>query len=757
MPALECPDVQGWQALFSGSLSSEERERYEKHLETCAACQERLDRADDERDGLLDIVRDVGKEASAPRDSTLIQVLDRLRHTPPPSQPGRTEPLDLFFLQPSDRPEVLGTLGQYEVQEVIGQGGMGVVLKALDPALHRLVAIKVMAAAVAGSATARKRFIREAKAAAAVSHDHIVTVHGVAEADGLPYLVMQYIAGESLQERIDRTGPLDVIDIVRIGYQMASGLAAAHAQGLIHRDIKPANILLENGLARVRITDFGLARMVDDMQQLTQHGVVTGTPEYMSPEQARGEPVDHRADLFSLGSVIYAMCTGRPPYSGASTVAVLRKVSDQAPQPIRALNPEIPAWLEQVVERLLAKNPSDRFQSAAEVAALLESYLAHLRQPATVSEPKLPPPLPPGRTGRIPWRRTRRRWLLAMACGAAAALFLAGAGLLIGLRLGTIDHAGGAGQTMGAKFERVFGNDPSAGKGLVLTGPHAKECVRFEERGLRIDLPREYDGPPGFFGERPDTGIIVPLGIKGDFEITVVYEILSKPLSKDAGHPQTRFTLDVAVDRTNHLETTLSHRVVPWGGDRYLAWMRDDKLEGQPTRETDIPVRGVSKGRLRMIRQGDTLAYLFARDPAGPFQVLNTFQFSKDEIEDVRLVGSTGGKQAALDVLVTEVSIRAEELVDRAAPLAPNTGLRIAVAAGAVAILAAAVTVRWLRRRRLPSPPSHEETTRSAAIVFTCAACGKNLKTRPELAGKRVKCPGCGQATDVPMDNVGAV
>src|SRR5215472_18420835 len=186
---------------------------------------------------------------------------------------------------------------------------MGIVLKAFEPALHRPVAIKVLAPALAGSATARRRFTREAQAAAAVSHDHVVTVHGVSEAEGLPYLVMQYVAGESLQQRLDRTGPLEVAEVVRIGLQAASGLAAAHAQGLIHRDVKPANILLEGGLARVKITDFGLARTADDVG-LTQAGVVAGTPEYMAPEQARGEQVDSGADLFSLGSVLYACCTG---------------------------------------------------------------------------------------------------------------------------------------------------------------------------------------------------------------------------------------------------------------------------------------------------------------------------------------------------------------------------------------------------------------------------------------------------------------
>src|SRR5262249_38595177 len=154
-----------------------------------------------------------------------------------------------------------------------------------------------LAPQLATSATARQRFMREARAAAAVSHDHVVTIHAVEETDRVPYLVMQLIDGTSLQEKLDRTGPLGLKEILRIGLQTAAGLAAAHKQGLVHRDIKPANILLENGIERVKITDFGLARAVDDAS-LTQSGVVTGTPQYMSPEQADGQPVDHRTDLF---------------------------------------------------------------------------------------------------------------------------------------------------------------------------------------------------------------------------------------------------------------------------------------------------------------------------------------------------------------------------------------------------------------------------------------------------------------------------
>src|SRR5947209_607125 len=202
-----------------------------------------------------------------------------------PADDGGVEALD--FLAPSDKPGALGRLGHYEILEVIGRGGMGIVLRAFDEKLHRMVAIKVMAAQLATNATARKRFTREAQAAAAVTHDHIVTIHAVEEGNGLPYLVMQYVSGMSLQKRLDRSGPLELREIVRIGMQTAAGLAAAHAHGLIHRDIKPANILLENGVERVKITDFGLARAVADAS-LTQSGVVAGTPQYMSPEQARG-------------------------------------------------------------------------------------------------------------------------------------------------------------------------------------------------------------------------------------------------------------------------------------------------------------------------------------------------------------------------------------------------------------------------------------------------------------------------------------
>jgi serine/threonine protein kinase len=333
-------------------------------------------------------------------------------------------PDDLSFLAPSATPQHLGRLAHYEVKEVIGRGGFGVVLKAFDQRLHRVVAIKVLAPAFAASAAARKRFIREARAAAAVKNEHVVAIHDVQEDARPPYIVMECIDGIGLQDKIDRAGTLGVKEVLRIGMQIAEGLAAAHRQGLVHRDIKPANILLENGVERVKITDFGLARAVDDAS-VTQSGTVAGTPMYMSPEQAEGFAVDHRSDLFSLGSVLYAMCTGHPPFRASGTHAVLKRVIDASPRPICEINNDTPQWLCAVINRLHAKKPEERFQTANELAELLGQRLADVQagraiqlelrsgtpQPAVAGAESAPtvPSSPP--------RRSWRDWLYtAVGC-----------------------------------------------------------------------------------------------------------------------------------------------------------------------------------------------------------------------------------------------------------------------------------------------------------------------------------------------------
>lgn len=291
----------------------------------------------------------------------------------------------LRFLSPSSRPDSLGRIGCYEVLEVLGQGGFGIVFRAFDEKLQRVVAVKILSPQLAVTSPARKRFLREARSSAKVRHQHIVQVYTVEE-QPLPYLVMEYIPSETLQQRIDRLGPFDFEEVVQIGRQIAEGLAAAHTQGLIHRDIKPANILIESGvLPCVKITDFGLARAADDAS-LTQSGTIAGTPMFMAPEQARGDALDHRADLFSLGSVLYTMCSGRPPFRAQNTVAVLRRVAEDTPRPIQEIIPETPQWLCDVITRLHAKKPEDRFATAQEVAELLLCGSKETQPPA-----RLPP------------------------------------------------------------------------------------------------------------------------------------------------------------------------------------------------------------------------------------------------------------------------------------------------------------------------------------------------------------------------------
>ena len=328
----------------------------------------------------------------------------------------------LDFLAASDDPRDLGKLGPYRVLEAIGHGGMGIVLRAHDTKLNRVVAIKVLAPELAANATARKRFLREAQAAAAVSHDHVVTIYAVEENEpstdlprarrgSLPYLVMEFIDGQSLQQKIDQDGHLELKEILRIGRQVAAGLAAAHEQGLVHRDVKPANILLQNAVERVQITDFGLARAKDDVG-ITRTGEVAGTPQYMSPEQAQGNAVDTRSDLFSLGSVLYAMCTGRSPFRADTTVASLRRVCDDTPRPIEVINPDIPEWLVTIIGRLLQKDPDDRFQTAVEVADVLSKHLSHLQNPRLEPFPKISRPATP-KPPRHPGGR--RRWAVTAA------------------------------------------------------------------------------------------------------------------------------------------------------------------------------------------------------------------------------------------------------------------------------------------------------------------------------------------------------
>lgn len=371
-----CPKPEELRQLLDGSLSGEQQQQYTSHLDTCTCCQTKLESLATAGSNISQVVEKL-HEAEPMETSAYWPVLNALSKES--SSGGGTKTVvrgrtrSLSFLQPASDPAYLGRLAHFDVMRVLGQGGMGIVVEAFDSHLQRNVALKVLDPELAEDETARQRFCREARAAASITHENVVTVHQVAKAtdETLPYLVMQLVTGETLEQRLTREKQLPMREIVRIGMQAAHGLAAAHAQGLIHRDIKPGNILLEPPSDRVKLTDFGLARVADDVK-LTRTGFVSGTPLYMAPEQALGGEADARSDLFSLGAVLYEMCAGQPPFTGNSAPVILKQIAEARPRPLRELNPSVPEWLTFTIDRLLAKKPADRIQTAAHLAELFE-------------------------------------------------------------------------------------------------------------------------------------------------------------------------------------------------------------------------------------------------------------------------------------------------------------------------------------------------------------------------------------------------
>ncbi len=289
-----------------------------------------------------------------------------------PSSPSFAPPVE---------PEEVGKLGPYRIVKQLGQGGMGAVYLAFDTRLGRKLALKVMLPRFAADASAKERFLREARAAAQISHDNVVTVYEADERDGIPFIAMQFLQGYPLDQYLRKKGNPSISQILRIARETALGLAAAHHMGCVHRDIKPANLWLEAPNGRVKILDFGLARPVDTEAELTKSGAVVGTPAYMSPEQGRGLKVDHRTDLFSLGIVLYRLSTGKLPFNGPTTMAVLMALGMEEPSPVRELNQEVPDALAALIHQLLAKNPYDRPQTADEVAKRVGAIAEELATP----------------------------------------------------------------------------------------------------------------------------------------------------------------------------------------------------------------------------------------------------------------------------------------------------------------------------------------------------------------------------------------
>ncbi|MCE9553706.1 MAG: serine/threonine protein kinase [Planctomycetes bacterium] len=422
-----CPQAAELQQLLSGSLSGERQQECVEHMDTCQCCQTKLEEIATEGTNLSSVVKHLG-ESEPGATSAYWPALKLLEGAgapvAAPAAPKRVREVSLAFLQPASDSAYLGRLGHFDIMRVLGRGGMGLVLEAFDSKLQRNVALKVLDPDLVSDEVARQRFCREARAAASITHENVVAVHQVERSgeEGVPYLVMQLIAGESLEQRLTREKKLPHREVVRIGMQAAHGLMAAHAQGLIHRDIKPGNILLEPPHDRVKLTDFGLARVEEDVK-LTRTGFVSGTPLYMAPEQALGEETDARSDLFSLGAILYEMCAGQPPFTGNSALAILKNISETKHRPLRELNPQTPQWLSETIDRLLSKKPKDRVQSAAHLAELFEFEWALMK---TTSDD-----VPTVCEEAQRQQSVRNRWI----AGGIAAGFLA-VGLLAGIYFG---------------------------------------------------------------------------------------------------------------------------------------------------------------------------------------------------------------------------------------------------------------------------------------------------------------------------------
>ena len=268
--------------------------------------------------------------------------------------------------------------GRYEILDKLGEGAMGVVYRARDTALGRIVALKMLSAELGAEEELHQRFQREAEAIGRLSHPSIVTVYDLGETSGQLYMAMELLDGEDLRALIDKHAEVPLTDRVRLLGEICLGLGYAHSRDVIHRDIKPANILITSG-GKVKLLDFGLAR-VSTRATITKRGVILGTPDYMSPEQAMGKPIDHRSDIFSAGSVFYEFITYQKPFKGKTLHAVLYQIISEEPEPVPTLNPEVPVRLAAVVHRMLRKDPEERYGSLEEVAHDLGELHAALRR-----------------------------------------------------------------------------------------------------------------------------------------------------------------------------------------------------------------------------------------------------------------------------------------------------------------------------------------------------------------------------------------
>lgn len=371
---LTCEEVIRQNELLMEGYPVADTALLDQHLDSCPQCQEAMEEStsSDRWETLTSALRSGGVvDEDATFETRVPTGQDAFVH----------------YLAASDDPSSLGRIGTMEIRGVIGHGGAGIVYKAHDAALGRNVAIKLLNPTAADQPTARTRFAREARAMAAIRHENVVPVYGVADHGDIPYFVMEYVTGGTLAHRVSESGPLSTVETVRVGLQIAQALAAAHRHGVIHRDVKPSNILLDPGVERVRVADFGLAQAQGDRQE-TETGLLVGTPQYMSPEQVRGDELDGRSDLFSLGSVLFFCCTGKTPFDSSSIYATMQSISKGDCAEARDVNPDVPEWLSKLIQRLHCVESGQRIEDADHLVEILETELAYLQRPGALERPR---------------------------------------------------------------------------------------------------------------------------------------------------------------------------------------------------------------------------------------------------------------------------------------------------------------------------------------------------------------------------------
>lgn len=389
----QCPTMQKLSELMDGRMVEPDLSRFSGHLEECSHCQGKV-RTISSRDTLVEILRTTSHEFENIIEETPQHLLDRLKQIPLTASKGSMNgarfvpqsPLsfqsEYSVFSPPENQDEIGQFGDYRILSELGRGGMGVVFRAEEIPLQRMVAIKIMSQRIASLPEAKERFLKEAKAAASLKSDHIVTIYRVDEFSGVPFVAMELLQGESMEASLKEGEAWSLPRILQTAIDIARGLADAHSKGMIHRDIKPGNLWLEttaHGTRRTKILDFGLVRSeLDDMQK-TMTGTIVGTPAFMSPEQARGDKgLDARADLFSLGCVLYRLSTGELPFKSETTLGTLMALATHNPVAPAEINAKIPCDLSKLIIQMLQKDPQRRPPSARFVIERLEFIAKNL-------------------------------------------------------------------------------------------------------------------------------------------------------------------------------------------------------------------------------------------------------------------------------------------------------------------------------------------------------------------------------------------